>query len=194
MPTSGSSGLPKCVLMSHAMVSSASPFAANDGINRYYALVPVTILTVLEIAASILFRSPRIFTAQPITTDLILDVLQKHDVNVCFMFPHTIAELTKRLLTESYDLTKLTTVISGSSSLSETTRNNLNKALPNVELGFKYGMTEVGLISCANARTKKGSVGYLVAGMSARVRCRNVNQAYNTNILNSDLRLLTKTE
>lgn len=151
------------------MALSVSTLVANDGILRYYAVSPHGALSTMEISASILFRMPRIITAQALTIDLMLEVLQKHDVNVLFTLPFNAAALAKRMLAEGNDLTSLTTILSGGSSVSETTRNNYDITLPNVEIGQQYGMTEVGVISCSNARIKNDSVGYLVPGLSAKV-------------------------
>lgn len=152
-----------------ALTCMYSTFASDDGLLRYSGIAPAGSVTSIEIASTIFYRSPRIITAQPVNIDLVLHVLQKYDVKVLFMFPFNVAALAKRLLTESCNLTKLTTIINGGSALSDKTRNELKKTLPNIEIGDKYGMTEVGLISCSNAKTKNGSVGYLVAGMSAKV-------------------------
>lgn len=163
------------------MILSAftSTLVADDGALRYFAIASAGSITSLEIPASIYYRSPRIITAQPLTIDLVLDVLQKHDVNVILTFPFNVAALTKRLLMERYDLTNLTTLITGGSSLSETTRINLSETLPSVEIIVEYGMTEVGIISCSNVKTKFGSVGYLVAGMNAKVRNMNISLQIN---------------
>lgn len=152
-----------------ALSSMSSTLASEDGLLRYYGIVPAGSVTSIDIASSIFYRSPRIITAQPLTIDLVLDVLQKHDVKVLFLFPFNVAALAKRLLTESRGLTKLTTILTGGSSQSDATRMNLEKTLPKIEIGCKYGMTEIGIISCSNDNTKIGSVGYLVAGMSAKV-------------------------
>lgn len=151
------------------MALSVSSLVADDGVLRYYAVSPHGGLSTSEISAAILFRSPRIITAQALTIDLVLEVLKQHDVNVLFTLPFNAAILAKRMLAEGYDLTKLTTILSGGSSVSEVTRYNFSKTLPNVEIGHQYGMTEVGIMSCSNATTKNDSVGYLVAGLSAKV-------------------------
>lgn len=175
-------GLLKCVVLSHAMAVAGMSYtlAADDGLIRYYANAPAGTITTIEIASSILFRTPRIVTAQPLTIDNVLDVLQKYDIKTLFLFPFNIAALSQRLLTGgSYDLSKLRTIISAGSPLSNATRDILKKSLPNVEIGLKYGLTEVGVISCTNANTKNGSVGYLMPGMTGKVGIRNNNTIFS---------------
>lgn len=156
-----------------AALSNFSSTLEDNGVLRYSAIAPFGSLTSMEIATSIINCSPRIISAQqPLSTDLVLDVLQKHDINTILMFPFSVAALAKRVLTENYDLTKLTTILSVGTSLSEATRNNLAKTLPTVEIRLKYGMPEIGDVSYSNANSKHGSLGYLVAGMSAKVSGR----------------------
>lgn len=171
LTTSGSTGMPKIVRVSHAMALSKiyGTFSASDDILRFFAANPAGTITSFEIPDSIFYRSPRIFTAKPMTIDLVLNILQKHEVNAVAMLPFNITALYKRMQTENYNLSKLKTFESGGSILSEGTIPNLSKMLPNVEIGYKYGMTEFGLISLSNAGTKPGSTGYLRADISAKV-------------------------
>lgn len=177
LSSSGTTGLPKCVLISHAMILSGIPNTsiAIDGLLRYFAVAPHGAVSLIEMPACILLRSPRIITAQPLNADLVLDVLQKHDVNVVFMFPFNVAAMAKRMLLDSYDLSKLTKITSGGSTMSEVTNINLTKTMPNVGIECWYGMTEFGVISCTNTKTKRGSTGFLVPDMSAKVWKTRIN-------------------
>lgn len=89
------------------------------------------------------------------------------------MLPFDVTMFAKQLLTDSYDLTKLTTIITGGSLLSENTNIILSNKLPNVEISVKYGMTEFsGVFAISSKNTKVGSVGYLVDGLSVKVRTK----------------------
>lgn len=158
------------MLYSHAMALSMKTLIPGDDIRRFYAISPHGALSLVELLDSILNRSLRVITAQALTIDFILEVLKKHDVNVLFVLPFNAAALADRMLAETYDLPMLTMILSGGSSVSEATRSKLSKALPNVEIVHKYGMSEVGSIASSNSTIQNDSVGYLVPGMSAKVR------------------------
>lgn len=169
--TSGTTGVPKICCQTHATILSeiSGCLSAGDGVVRLNVMRPGSTSLPSVIFESLFYRSPRIITAQPVTADLVLSVLQKYDVNVVGMLPHNIYAMYKRMLTGNFNLTKLTTIQSGAASLSADTINNLCKMVPNVEFRFIYGMTEVGLIACSNAKTKPGSVGYLLTDLSVKV-------------------------
>lgn len=169
--SSGSSGLPKCVLVTHAMASSMSlNLSVKYSVILYSAIPAHGPAAIFEIVVSIFTRAIRIITGQLITVDLVLNVLQKYEVNVIGMLSFCATAMAKRMLTETYDLPKLRAIIAGGSTMSEDTRLILGSKLPNVEFRFSYAMSETCFhISCSVQKSKLNSVGYLVDGMSAKV-------------------------
>lgn len=184
LSSSGTTGLPKCVLISHAMILSgfANTSVATDGLFKYVAVFPHGGASTFEIHVCILLYSPRIITAQPVTVDLVLEVLQKHDVGLTVLFPFNVAAMAKRIMIEKYDLSKLKKIATGGSTLSEATRINLTKILPNVEIEFSYGMTEFGMIASSNANSKLSSSGFLLPDLSAKVGNR-IRKAHTTSTI-----------
>lgn len=170
--TSGSTGLPKvwCISQSMALAFISRKCTAGKDIIMYYATMSTGSLQAREIVQSIFHRSPRIISAQPLTDDLTLDVVQKHDVNLAYMTPFNITSCFKRMLTGNYNLPKLKWILTGGSALSDVTKTNFSSSFPNVEIGLLYGMTEIGPISCSVGSTKPDSLGQLMTGISAKAR------------------------
>lgn len=132
--------------------------------------------TAREIMQSIFHHSIRVIFAQLLTDHLMLDVLQKYAINSVFLRPFNILSLCKRMLTESYNLPNLKSIVTSGSALSEVTKTNFSKSLPNVKIRKVYGMTEIVRITRSNAMSKPKSLGYLMPGISAKVRIIQISK------------------
>lgn len=145
----------------------------DDGLVTFHSSSLYWLTSVFGLGSSLTYRSPRIITAQPVTVDLALEILQKYEVGSTFLAPNIVTGVAKRLLTENYDLTKLTIIQTGGGSLSKSTRIALKKSLPNTTVSTGYGITDVGgVVAISNGESKSGTVGvgYLTTGISAKVR------------------------
>lgn len=175
--SSGSTGLPKCVPFTHAMALECFLTAphSDDGTIIFHPVPPLCTISAMEITSCIFYRSPRIITAEPLTVDHLFNVLQKHKVNEACLLPFTITAMAKHMLTENYDLSNLTKIITTGAKLTEDTQRILSEKLPNIDVVIGYGLVDVGgalTISSSKGKCKIGSVGYLVAGASMKVRSR----------------------
>lgn len=170
--TSGTTGLPKGVLISHAMANSrlAGGWHIDDGYIMFHSSPLYWLTSVFGISQSFSFRVPRVITAQPVTPDLALEILQKYQVSTTFLAPNIVTALAKSLLTENYNLTKLASIQTAGAALSKNTQTALNTQLPNTVVITGYGMIDVGGIIAISIGSGSKGVGYLVPGMNARVR------------------------
>lgn len=170
--SSGTTGLPKGVLISQAMAQSrlTGGWQIDDGLITFHSSALYWLTCIYGIAHSFSFRSPRVITAQPVTPNLTLEILQKYEVSTTFLSPNIVTAIANRLLTENYNLTKLAAIQTAGGSLSESTRIALNEKLPNTAVLTGYGMTDVGGAIAISRDSGSKGVGYLVPGMSAKVR------------------------
>lgn len=131
----------------------------------------------MGLANSIKFRSPRIITAQTLTIDIILDILEKYGVDTVFIAPPHIAMMIKRLESRPTDLSKLCSIQTGGSPLSSTVCEAVKQILPNVQVYTVYGMTDVGGgIALTQGCNAINSVGSLAGGIRAKVRWNGILQ------------------
>lgn len=141
----------------------------DDGHKMFHSSSLYWVTSIFGIAQSFSFRLPRVITAQPVTPDLALEILQNYEVTTTFLMPNNVTALVKCLLTENYNLTKLASILTAGGALFESTKTALNTHLPNTVVLTAYGMTDVGgLIAISKGSGSKG-VGYLAPGMSAKV-------------------------
>lgn len=123
----------------------------------------------MGLANSLLFRSPRIITAQTLTIDFILDILEKYGVDTVFMAPPYIAMMIKRLESRPTDLSKLRAIQTGGSPLSSTVCEAVKIKIPNAQVYTVYGMTDVGGgIAFTQGCDAINSVGSLIGGVRAK--------------------------
>lgn len=127
---------------------------------------------ILSLGSSIIFRSPRIISCQPKTDDLILDILEKNGVQIVYITTVYIAMIAMRLESRSADLTKLRSIQTGGSPVSDTLRQNILSKVPSAQLHTVYGITDAGgVIALTNntSNNQSNSVGSLFFGIQAKV-------------------------
>lgn len=123
------------------------------------------------LANSIVHCAPRIITDQLKTSDLVLDILEKYSVDSVFLHAPFIAALAKRLESRTSDLTKLRSIQTAGSPLSDTIRENILSKVPSAHLYKVYGISDLGsIITVSCSDNAFNSVGSLFFGVKAKVR------------------------
>lgn len=155
----------------------------DDGAISFNTSSLYWLTAIVGLANSIVCRSPRIITAQTLTIDLILDILEKYGVDTVFMSPPYIAMMIKRLESRPTDLTKLTSIQTGGSPLSSTVCEAVKIKLPNAQLYTVYGMTDLGGgIAFTQGCNAIDSLGSLVVGVSGKVHDEMIFYTYEIQV------------
>uniref|UniRef100_A0A240PPC7 Luciferin 4-monooxygenase n=1 Tax=Anopheles christyi TaxID=43041 RepID=A0A240PPC7_9DIPT len=164
--SSGTTGLPKAVQLTHHNVMTVMAYQREDP--RYNELpVSVRVLGLLPFyhvfgfmlsLNSCLNRVPMVVLPR-FEPDLFLRTIQDHRITMASLVPPLVVFLAKSPLVEGYDLSSLHAVLCGAAPLSREIEELVQARLPNVQtIRTGYGMSEtsLGVISRMN---KIGSVG-----------------------------------
>lgn len=112
----------------------------------------------------------RIITTQPFTSEIWLDIVQRHKVSVTLTPPHFLALILEdpKLNTTDISSVKLFSVTGGMTS--QDLCNRMNKRLTNGVVCVAYAMSETtGYISINISALRPGSVGQLLPGINIKI-------------------------
>lgn len=111
----------------------------------------------------------RIFTENPLTTEHVLDIAEKHKANVLMMTTNRFVPAIELLKTRSYDLSALRLVQMSGSILSQRTREAFKEVFKGVTM-YVYGMTDSACaIAISYSTSNVFSSGRLVPGVQIKV-------------------------
>ncbi len=188
--SSGTTGLPKGVMLTHrnlvANVAQCRPLISLGEDERIIAVLPffhIYGLTVLMNQG--LAWGGAVVTLPRFDLEDFLRTIQDHKITRAFVAPPILLAMAKHPLVDSYDLSSLTSILSGAAPLDEqlalAAQDRLRKgAEDGVTVGQGYGMTELSPVShttpdpgCeppgAETDVPKGSVGYAVPNTECRL-------------------------
>lgn len=121
------------------------------------------------IVMALSLRMVRIFTEDPLTTEHVLDVAEKHKVNVLMMTTNRIVPAVELLKKRSYDLSALRLVQMSGSILSQRTREAFKEVFKGVTM-YVYGMTDPACgIAISYSTSNVFSTGRLMPGVRIKV-------------------------
>lgn len=167
MCSSGTTGLPKGVIISHAQFAcltanilklSMFTFSGID----WFSGMGLTIVSAMG-------GDLRVITKEKFSPALFLEIISKHKINATVSSPWCFHAILQDPLIETTDLTSLKIVFCGGSILSETLKTATKKYLPNGFLLNAYGSTEMAGMMSANVKNKPNAVGYLAPGTDGKV-------------------------
>ncbi|UOY00319.1 4-coumarate--CoA ligase family protein [Blastococcus sp. PRF04-17] len=188
--SSGTTGLPKGVMLTHrnlvANVAQCRPLINLKEDERIIAVLPffhIYGLTVLMNQG--LAWGGAVVTLPRFDLEDFLRTIQDHKITRAFVAPPILLAMAKHPVVDQYDLSSLTSILSGAAPLDEqlahAAEDRLRKgAEDGVKVGQGYGMTELSPVShttpdpgCeppgARSDVPKGSVGYAVPNTECRL-------------------------
>ncbi|VDO94887.1 unnamed protein product [Heligmosomoides polygyrus] len=179
--SSGTSGLPKGVMISHrnyAMMLQSytrSDFKAI-GLEGYapptYAITVLPFYHVMGLFGMIMHmvNGTTQLLMRKFDLSLWLQHIQDYKITMVSIVPAIALQMAYSPLLDNYDLSSLFMIASGSAPLSQSVVDRLQKRLPNVSFRQGYGMTELSVASHTGSMdTPDGSVGKLLPGTRMKV-------------------------
>jgi acyl-CoA synthetase (AMP-forming)/AMP-acid ligase II len=188
--SSGTTGLPKGVMLTHrnlvANVSQCRPLINLGEDERIIAVLPffhIYGLTVLMNQG--LAWGGAVVTLPRFDLEDFLRTIQDHKITRAFVAPPILLALAKHPLVDEYDLSSLTSILSGAAPLDESLAQAVEQRLrkgadTGVSVAQGYGMTELSPVShttpdpgCeppgVSGEVPKGSVGYAIPNTECRL-------------------------
>lgn len=171
--TSGSTGLPKSICMTHALLSYTFT-QRNDEL----AVVNLCFSSLYWFSGvwatiSAAFKNTRVFTTKPYSTDLFFDLVATHKIQFFIGPPCQVQAFLKNERCESADLSSLLMCYSIGGFILPILIETMKKRIPKCLLLSAYGMTEIGgSASCTlpnELEEQPNSGGYLVPGVSVKI-------------------------
>ncbi|XP_048510853.1 4-coumarate--CoA ligase 1-like [Athalia rosae] len=184
MSTSGSTGLPKSVALSHGgilkQLHQSDFLAITDSICLIYS--PLSWLTSMLSLFMSLYKNIARLIAPPFEEDSACKIIEELKVDWVFMAPNMIKRLLNSGSITRHDFSSVKHIMCGGSPLSVASQEALAKVLPNVNIYPCYGSTELGgCVSISSPNSKLGSVGLIAINCQLKVVDPNNGQKLGVN-------------
>ncbi len=173
--SSGTTGHPKGVMLTHRNLVSnlvqCGPVVAAGPDDVVIAVLPYFHIYGMQVLLNFTLRLGATTVSLPrFDLEQFLQVMQDHAVTRAYLVPPIVLALAKHPVVDSYDLSKLKSIVSGAAPLSEELGQEASERL-GVEVLQGYGLTETSPVThVATAGSgKPGSVGGLVPNSECRV-------------------------
>ncbi|RYP75101.1 hypothetical protein DL771_002562 [Monosporascus sp. 5C6A] len=181
--SSGTSGLPKAVMVSHLNVIAnimqirwhEEAARARRGVEKqvYVALLPLShIYGLIVVAHAGIYRGDGAIVLPRFELKTLLECIQRYKVNMLHIVPPVIIALLRNTeLCAKYDLSSIRLLYTGAAPLGAETHEEVRRAFPGWEVGQGYGMTETATVVCSTSEDDVvvGTSGSLVPRTRARI-------------------------
>ncbi|ROT34665.1 AMP-binding enzyme [Sodiomyces alkalinus F11] len=181
--SSGTSGLPKAVMISHRnVIANIIQYTTFDSVPRtqlgvdtqvVLGLLPFShIYGLVVIAFANTFRGDEVIVLPKFELKTFLEAVQNYKIGQLFVVPPIVIQLLRNQeLCRKYDLSAVRYLYTGAAPLGAETVDDVKRQYPKWRVGQAYGMTETCTVVCTTSETDidVGSSGSLVPGTRAKI-------------------------
>ncbi|XP_063925827.1 uncharacterized protein LOC135139500 [Zophobas morio] len=149
LTSSGTTGLPKCVQLSHSnfrltMIYAGDPYFLDiNNVDSLVGFLPFFHIFGNALALASLLYGAKFVILDAFNPDFFLNIIQEHKITKLFVVPPVLLFLAKSPLVQKYDLSSINDVMSGAAPATKELEEMVEKTLKVKAVRQVYGMTEV---------------------------------------------------
>ncbi|KAK0703504.1 hypothetical protein B0T26DRAFT_657750 [Lasiosphaeria miniovina] len=194
--SSGTSGLPKAVMISHRnVIANAMQYCVFESVHRKklgidtqveLGILPFShIYGLVVVAVSATWRGDEIIVLPRFELNQFLQAIEKFKINHLPLVPPIIVRLlSSREICKKYDLSSVRFIFVGAAPTGKETVEGLLRLFPKWTLGQGYGLTETSTVVCSTSEldVEQGTSGSLLPSTRAKLVSPDGQEitAYNT--------------
>ncbi|EMC94019.1 hypothetical protein BAUCODRAFT_36488 [Baudoinia panamericana UAMH 10762] len=187
--SSGTSGLPKGVMISHYnVIANTLQIATHEQPNREESRKAAGLDHITEVALGLLpmshiyglivgshvgaYRGDSVIVLPRYDFKVLLQTIQDYKINMLYLVPPMIIHMTKsKEILQNYDLSSVTACFTGAAPLGKETADDLLAIFPQWIVRQGYGLTETCTVVCSTVPGDVwfGSSGSLLPGITAKI-------------------------
>ncbi|XP_058820875.1 uncharacterized protein LOC131683068 [Topomyia yanbarensis] len=168
--SSGTTGLPKGVCLSHAHLIEGDVFANDLDAGPIFNFSPLFWATgMFAMLTSLYCSRARVITSKSFTEETLISIIERYKVEDIFTPPAYISVLQSHPKFSTADFGSIKRWTMGGALVSEELRTCLGSRFPNGVAKPVYGSSEIGFITLGTGPFAPGSVGTLANNLEAKI-------------------------